>query len=88
MISAHVTFFETSPYCPPNTENQKAISFLPILTIPTPNPPPTLKVYSQWPQSLAELSNPVGICNSYIGAKSNIGDSLPTQTISSDSVKD
>lgn len=41
LISADVTFIETSPYFSPNTKNQKAIGVLPI---PTSALPPTLKL--------------------------------------------
>ena len=74
----------TSPYSSPNTKNQKTIAVLPI---PTPAPPPTLKVYCRRPQPPAGLANPVGISNSDTGAHSNLGDSLPAPTMSSATVE-
>ena len=73
-ISGNGTFSKTSPYFSPNMENQKAIAVLPIPTIPTPAPPPTLNAYSRQLQPPSKLANLVDVSKSNRGAQSNLGD--------------
>uniref|UniRef100_A0A3Q7G432 Reverse transcriptase Ty1/copia-type domain-containing protein n=1 Tax=Solanum lycopersicum TaxID=4081 RepID=A0A3Q7G432_SOLLC len=54
-------------------ENQKAIAVLPIPTIPTPAPPPTLNAYSRQLQPPSKLANLVDVSKSNRGAQSNLG---------------
>nr|XP_009771264.1 PREDICTED: uncharacterized protein LOC104221828 [Nicotiana sylvestris] len=90
LISADVTFFETSPYFSPNSLNQKAIStvlLVPTFSPPTPAPALPLQVYSRRPRPNSQPTNPVDASDPNAGTQSPSGDSLPPPAMSHASVE-